>query len=34
MKSPTLEALCAKDVFQIQSPICPVNLISNMTKSG
>ena len=34
MKSSTLEAQSAKDVFQIQPPICAVNFPSNMLKSG
>ena len=29
MKSTTPEAKCAKDVFQIQSPICGVNFSNN-----
>ena len=33
MKSWTLEAYCAENVFQIQPPICAVNFPSNMLKS-
>ena len=31
MKSPTPEAKCAKDVFQIQSPICGVNFSNKIS---
>ena len=30
MKSPTTETYCTEDVFQIQSPICGVNVSNNM----
>ena len=31
MKSPTLEALCTKDVFQIQPPISGANFSNNIS---
>ena len=31
MESPTLEEKCAKGVFQIQSPICGVNVSSSIS---
>ena len=31
MKSPTPEAQCAEDVFQIQSPICDVYFSNNIS---
>ena len=34
MKSQTLEAYCAKDVLQIETPICAVKCPSHMSESG
>ena len=34
MKSPTLEAQCAEDDFQIQLPTSAVNFLSSMSNSG
>ena len=34
MKSPTPEAYCAEDVFQLQSPTCGVNFSNNINNPG
>ena len=34
MKSPTLQAYRAEDVFLIQSSICAINFTNNMSRSG
>ena len=34
MKSPTPEAYCAEDVFQLQSPTCGVNFSNNINNRG
>ena len=34
MKSPTPEAYCAEDVFQLQSPNCGVNFSNNINNRG